>query len=116
MASVESRVRRMGRPPGVEARVPGLHEEPGVLDIGVGMDPAWVGQGHGPAFAGAVLRHYREMVGTDRLRAVVQDWNERSLRLVRSLGFVDVGEHVADHGGWVISYRVLVMPPGVRPV
>jgi len=71
---------------GEEARVPGLAEVPGVLDVGVGMDPARVGAGHGAEFGAAVLAHYRATTGATRLRAVVQSWNERSLRTTRAIG------------------------------
>jgi len=94
---------------GVEARVPGLTAQDDVLDVGVGMDPAWVGRGHGVEFAGTVLDHYRTTAGADRLRAVVQAWNERSLRLMRSLGFTEVGEHVCEPDGRPVVYKVLVL-------
>ncbi|HWS34769.1 MAG TPA: GNAT family protein [Actinoplanes sp.] len=80
---------------GVEARVRGLAAEEGTLDVGVGMDPSMVGQGHGLRFVTAIIEHYRGTTGARRLRAVVQSWNERSLRLTRAAGFVPVGEHVA---------------------
>ncbi|CAL9370118.1 hypothetical protein SUDANB95_00843 [Actinosynnema sp. ALI-1.44] len=86
---------------GEEARVPGLAEEPDAVDLGVGMHPAMVGQGHGPAFAGAVLDHLRAS-GVDRVRIVVQSWNERSLRLAGRLGFTETGRHQAD-----VEYVVL---------
>jgi RimJ/RimL family protein N-acetyltransferase len=92
---------------GVEARVPGLAEEPGVLDIGVGMAPALVGQGNGAVFGRAVLAQF----GRRRLRAVVQSWNERSLRLTRTLGFVPVGTHVCVQGGRPVEYTVAVLQP-----
>jgi len=78
---------------GEEARVPGLAEEPGVLDVGVGMRPDLTGQGLGRDFATAVLDHGHEVSGTTRLRAVVQDWNARSRRLLSNLGFEETGEH-----------------------
>ena len=93
---------------GVEATVPGLPPDDTVLDIGVGMDPAFVGQGHGPAFATAVLDHYRSTTGMTRFRVVVQAWNERSLRLTRSLGFTDAGDHVVVQNGQPVTYRILV--------
>src|SRR5664279_4211426 len=58
---------------GREARVPGLEERPGVLDVGVGMRPELTGQGRGRAFAEAVLTHGHAVSGIGRLRAVVQD-------------------------------------------
>ncbi|MEO3780616.1 GNAT family N-acetyltransferase [Micromonospora sp. B11E3] len=93
---------------GAEARVPGLEPVDGVLDVGVGMNPALVGQGNGARFAAAVLDHYRSLTGVRRLRAVVQSWNERSLRLTRSLGFVEVGKHVCEQDGAPVEYAVLV--------
>ncbi|MFG1950958.1 hypothetical protein [Micromonospora sp. NPDC048830] len=55
-----------------------------------------------------VLDHYRSLTGVRRLRAVVQSWNERSLRLTRSLGFVEVGKHVCEQDGVPVEYAVLV--------
>jgi len=78
---------------GVEARVPGLEERPGVLDVGVGMRPDLTGQGLGREFATAVLDHGGTVSGAAVLRAVVQDWNARSRRLLTGLGFAQTGEH-----------------------
>lgn len=77
---------------GEDARVPGLAEVPGVLDVGVGMKPGLVGQGRGVEFATTVL-DFAASRGARRLRAVVQEWNERSLRLVARLGFRRTGTH-----------------------
>lgn len=87
---------------GVEARVPGLAELPGVLDVGVGMRPDLTGRGLGREFATAVLDHGRATPGPTRLRAVVQDWNERSRRLLRSLGFEETGEHPVGRVRYVV--------------
>lgn len=78
---------------GVEARVPGLDERAGVLDVGVGMRPELTGQRRGAPFAEAVLRHARDVACARRVRAAVQEWNERSLRLLRGLGFAETGRH-----------------------
>ena len=40
---------------GPEARVPGIDEEEGTLDVGYGMRPDLVGQGLGHAFVTAIL-------------------------------------------------------------
>jgi ribosomal-protein-alanine N-acetyltransferase len=93
---------------GAEALVPGLSVQEGLLDVGVGIDPAWAGRGHGADFGGAVLAYYRRQIGVWRLRAVVQAWNERSLRLTRSLGFHEVGEHVCEQGGKLVTYKIVV--------
>lgn len=91
---------------GAEARVPGLDADPDLLDLGVGMDPALVGRGNGPAFMAAVLDAVRgERVA---LRAVVQDWNERSLRLARRSGFVDAGDVDVHQDDRTVRYRILI--------
>ncbi|GAA1656385.1 GNAT family N-acetyltransferase [Actinoplanes couchii] len=89
---------------GAEARVAGLPAEDELLDVGVGMDPSLVGQGHGLPFVTTVLNHYCGTSGAQRLRAVVQSWNERSLRLTRSAGFEPVGVHMAGD----VAYTVLI--------
>lgn len=74
---------------GAQARVPELAAKAGVEDVGVGMRPLFTGQGHGTAFAAAVLDFARSREGVDRLRLLVQSWNTRSLRLWLSLGFAE---------------------------
>lgn len=88
--------------------MPGLTPQDGVLDVGVGMNPAMVGQGNGVHFATTVLDHYRSTTGVQRLRAVVQSWNERSLRLTRSLGFVEVGRHTCEEAGTTVEYTIVI--------
>ena len=62
----------------------------------------------GARFAGAVLDHYRKTAGARTLRTVVQAWNERSLRLMRSLGFTEAGHHVCEQDGKQVVYKVLI--------
>jgi [ribosomal protein S18]-alanine N-acetyltransferase len=95
---------------GQEARVPGLAEAEGVLDIGVGMRPDLVGQGRGRSFGTVVLEYLRERYGDQPLRAVIQSWNERSLRLARNLGFRDAGTHQCVQDGHEVSYTLLIRP------
>jgi len=90
---------------GFEARVPGLAECPGVLDVGVGMRPDLTGQGRGREFAEAVLAHGHAVSGIARLRAVVQDWNARSRRLLSGLGFVETGTHAVGDVTYVVYER-----------
>jgi len=90
---------------GVEARVPGLEEVPGVLDVGVGLRPDLTGQGLGRDFAAAVLAHGADVSGASRLRAVVQDWNQRGRRLLASLGFRETGTHRVGEVTYVVHER-----------
>ena len=53
---------------GAEARVPGVEEEPGTVDVGYGMRPDLIGHGLGREFVGAVLAHVVEGHPDARLR------------------------------------------------
>ncbi|MCV7420711.1 GNAT family N-acetyltransferase [Mycobacterium yunnanensis] len=92
---------------GRAARIPGLLEEGDVLDIGLGMDPNLVGHGQGEEFGRTVLDFLIATRSERHVRAVVQDWNERSLRLTRRLGFEDAGELIAVQGGRQVTYRIV---------
>jgi RimJ/RimL family protein N-acetyltransferase len=93
---------------GQEARVPGLAAADGITDVGVGMRPDLVGRGLGSAFGAVVLDHLCGLCGNGPMRAVVQSWNERSLRLARRLGFRDDGIHWCEQDGKNVSYTILV--------
>ena len=93
---------------GMAARVAGMTEEPGVLDLGMGMDPALAGQGHGAAFGAAVLSYLAAEHPDQTMRVAIQSWNGRSLRLARRLGFSVVSELIATQGGQAVTYHVLL--------
>jgi ribosomal-protein-alanine N-acetyltransferase len=93
---------------GPEARVPGVDDEPGIVDVGAGMRPSLVGTGIGTEFGAAVLGHIEAVAGEARLRALVQSWNERSLRLCARLGFRAVGTHICIQDGREVTYIVLM--------
>lgn len=94
---------------GAEARVPGLAEKAGVVDVGAGMRPDLVGSRIGSEFGAAVLGHIAAHAGTGdvRLRAAVLDWNDRSLRLCARLGFRRVGTHICEQDGRQNTYVLL---------
>ena len=92
---------------GIEARIAGMSEDSAMLDVGMGMNPKLVGCGNGAQFGKTVLEFLDVRHPGVTLRAVVQDWNERSLRLTRQLGFEDAGELVVVQGGRPMTYRVV---------
>jgi ribosomal-protein-alanine N-acetyltransferase len=92
---------------GAEARVPALAEDADVLDVGIGLDPAIVGQGKGRSIVLPVLEWAETTNEVSELRAVVQAWNERSLRLCYGLGFRATGHHEVRQAGSVVDYVVL---------
>ena len=77
---------------GAEARVPGVEEEPGTVDVGYGMRPDLTGQGHGREFVGAILAYVVVGDPDARLRMSILRWNERSRRVAEAHGFRIVGE------------------------
>ena len=64
--------------------------------------------------AGAVsaLRWADGRYGAPEMRAVVQSWNERSLRLCHRLGFRVAGRHCVEQGGVMVEYVVSRRPAG----
>lgn len=85
---------------GAEARVPGVEEEAGTVDVGYGMRPDLIGRGLGREFVGAVLAHVTAGHPSARLRMSILTWNERSRRVAQAHGF-----HVAGRAG---EFDVLV--------
>jgi [ribosomal protein S18]-alanine N-acetyltransferase len=95
---------------GHEARVPGLADEADALDVGIGLDPAIIGQGKGRSIVRPVLEWAETTREASELRAVVQAWNERSLRLCYGLGFRATGHHEVRQASSVVDYVVLIRP------
>ena len=85
---------------GAEARVPGVEEEAGTIDVGYGMRPDLVGQGRGREFVGAVVARAAERDPSARLRMSILRWNTRSRRVAEAHGF-----RLADRAG---EFDVLV--------
>jgi ribosomal-protein-alanine N-acetyltransferase len=79
---------------GAEARVLELQKVDGILDLGCGMNPDWVGRGSGGCFGAAVLHGARNRFDSNQIRAVVQSWNERGIRVLTTLGFERWSTHV----------------------
>jgi [ribosomal protein S18]-alanine N-acetyltransferase len=77
---------------GAEARVPGVEEDVGTIDVGYGMRPDLIGQGRGREFVGAVLTYAAAGQSSPRLRMSILRWNERSRRVVEAHGFHLVGQ------------------------
>lgn len=77
---------------GQEARVPGVEEEAGTVDVGYGMRPDLTGRGLGREFVGAVLAHVDEEHPSALLRMSILRWNARSRRVAQAHGFRVVGQ------------------------
>jgi RimJ/RimL family protein N-acetyltransferase len=89
---------------GEEARVPGVEEEPGTVDVGYGMRPELIGQGRGREFVGAILAHAVAGDPTARLRMSILHWNDRSRHVAQAHGF-RVVDRVGEFDVLVREYR-----------
>jgi ribosomal-protein-alanine N-acetyltransferase len=95
---------------GDEALVPGVESDDEAIDLGVGMAPVFVGDGHGSAFLRTVLDDVvRELPGKP-IRALIQSWNTRSLSLARRFGFVEAGIHRCVQDGDDVDYTMVIRP------
>jgi ribosomal-protein-alanine N-acetyltransferase len=74
---------------GAEARIPSQTEEAETVDIGGGLRPDRLSQGLATAMLPSICTLALARWAPKRLRVVVASFNERSLRLCRSAGFVD---------------------------
>jgi RimJ/RimL family protein N-acetyltransferase len=75
---------------GLDAQVPGgdySQGEPVILDIGVGLHPDFTGRGLGKDFVSAILAYAAKLYAPKIYRVTVAAFNQRSLRVFRSLGF-----------------------------
>jgi len=90
---------------GAEARVPGVEEEAGTLDVGYGLRPDLVGQGQGPAFAQAIVDFGVDRFAPERLRLLILDWNERSRKVAERLGFARDGSVESLEGRFLVMRR-----------
>ena len=77
---------------GSEARVPGLRQRDGVLDVGAGLRPDLVGRGLGARFLTAVMDYAWTEDPTAALRVCIAEFNLRAQRTVLFIGFAPAGE------------------------
>jgi ribosomal-protein-alanine N-acetyltransferase len=87
------------------ARIPEVGEAAGIVDVGYGMQPELMGQGRGRDYLAAILAFARERYRPDGFRALVLDWNERSLATCRGAGFAVTGAVRGEEGDFVVMER-----------
>ncbi len=100
---------------GEDGRVPGWNYDSSALDTGGGLRPDLTGKGLGREAIGTGLAFGRREFAPAAFRVTVASFNERALRVVRSLDFVLCGSFLASTNGR--SYGILVRPEhGPRPL
>jgi [ribosomal protein S18]-alanine N-acetyltransferase len=90
---------------GPEARVPGVDEEEGTVDVGYGMAPDLVGQGLGRSFVATILDFAVAEFSPQRLRLLILSWNRRSWKVAEALGFEQQGLTPGIEGDFLIMVR-----------
>jgi RimJ/RimL family protein N-acetyltransferase len=100
---------------GREARVPGIEEREGTLDLGYGLRPELVGRGLGTSFVSAIVEFAVARFRPERLRLLILDWNVRSRRVAGSLGFAQESSVTNDHGTFLVMVRTALGNPSGRP-
>lgn len=90
---------------GEDARVPGLDEEQGVLDIGAGLRPDLTGIGLGGPFLREACRFGGDLYDPERLRVAVAAFNQRAQMVAHALGFEREGTVVNDENEFVVMTR-----------
>ena len=91
---------------GEDARVPGLEEEAGVLDVGVGLRPDLTGIGLGGPFLREVCRFGGELREPVRFRVAIADFNRRAQLVASALGFEREGLHQTEERKFVLMGRM----------
>lgn len=90
---------------GADARVPGLVEEAGVLDVGAGLRPDLTGIGLGGPFLREVCRLGAEVHDPARLRVTIAAFNRRAQLVAAALGFERTGSLENPQGEYVVMSR-----------
>ncbi len=90
---------------GEDARVSGLPEEEGVLDVGGGLRPDLTGIGLGGGFLRASCELGRELFEPAAFRVVIAAFNQRAQRVAAALGFEPAGSHATGERDYAVLTR-----------
>jgi [ribosomal protein S18]-alanine N-acetyltransferase len=93
---------------GADGQVPGGDYDESALDTGGGLRPDLTGKGLGREAISTGLEFGRREFAPAAFRVTVASFNERALRVVRALGFRQVGSFAATTDGR--RFEILVRP------
>ncbi len=79
---------------GADGQVPGGDYQTEALDIGMGMRPDLVGQGHGKHYAQAVVRYGANQYRAQHCRVTIAEFNQRAQRVWEQVGFEEIERFV----------------------
>ena len=84
-------------------------DEPGVIEIGYTIDPAFQGRGYATEAVGALIAHAFEELGADVIRAYASAKNLPSIRVAEKAGLKLVERFQRQHEGkvwWGVRYEL----------
>lgn len=79
---------------GADGQVQGGDYSAEALDIGMGIRPDLVGQGHGKQYAQAVMEHGTSQYRVKQLRVTIAEFNKRAQQVWAKLGFEQVEKFI----------------------
>lgn len=79
---------------GADGQVPGGDYRTEALDIGMGIRPGLVGQGHGKHYAQAVVKYGADQYKAQHCRVTIAEFNKRAQRAWEQVGFKQIGSFV----------------------
>lgn len=77
---------------GANAQIPegnnfDIYCEEGLVDLGLGMNPDFTGQGHGVEFLEKILEFTKGKFSSNKIRLSVASFNKRAIKLYENVGF-----------------------------
>ncbi|MFD2924027.1 GNAT family N-acetyltransferase [Halobacillus naozhouensis] len=76
-----------------------------LIDIGLGMDPDYVGKGYGYGFCTFILNYIRENHTGTPIRLSVATFNGRAIHLYEKLGFVQKDKFTTDFAEFITMIK-----------
>ncbi|RCW62848.1 GNAT family N-acetyltransferase [Saliterribacillus persicus] len=95
---------------GESAQVPkgnqyGVYAED-LVDVGLGMNPRFVGQGRGYSFVAFILEEIEKNNPLQNIRLTVATFNKRAIHLYQSLGFTKKSRFDTDMAAFIMMVKV----------
>ncbi|MDC3414710.1 GNAT family N-acetyltransferase [Aquibacillus sp. 3ASR75-11] len=94
---------------GESARIPigyqyGVYNEKSI-DMGIGMNPVYVGKGYGYDFCSFIMNHIKEQNEGVPIRLSVATFNKRAVHLYKNLGFVMKDKFATDSAEFITMIK-----------
>ncbi len=97
---------------GEAARATGAPSHPTVLDVSIGIRPAYAGRGWGASLGRAAIAHARKVAADRLLRTTVPQWNSAAVRVAELSGFTRISTATYDGQPYDVLEQAGSPPPG----